>query len=109
MPLNLDESVGAPHLGEALTSYCFGTLSEREQEAVEQHLMGCDVCWVQFQRLDAAVRTLRFDATVAAPLPAAEVMSVLGLAGRLDRSFAGHAAFAWTMAILFGCVWTIGL
>jgi Putative zinc-finger len=95
--------------GRILTAYCFGALSGREQDAVEQHLMACDVCWAQFQRLDAAVTTLRFDASVRPSFAVRDVTSVLGLSGRLERSFGGHAPFAIGIAVLYGLEWTVGL
>jgi Putative zinc-finger len=109
MPSNSQGVVNPSHLGKTLTSYCFGTLSDRDQEAVEEHLMACDVCWDEFQRLDAAVRTLRLDRAVGPASPPAEAISLLGLTGRLNRPFAGHKAFVVVAAILFAVVWTLGV
>lgn len=97
------------HLGGVLTSYCFGDVSAQDQEAIEAHLMGCDVCWTQFQRLDAAVRTLRPDSGVGPAASETDVISILGLAGRLHRPFAGHVRFAIGAAALFAAIWTLGL
>jgi hypothetical protein len=98
-----------PHLGEALTSYCFGGLPDDARDEVERHLMACNACWQEFQRLDAAVRTLRFDATLELALPGNDVISLLGLSSRLGRPFGGHLLFALTIAGLYGLEWTIGV
>jgi hypothetical protein len=103
------EHSAGPHLGRSLTSYCFGSLSDQERDEVEQHLMSCEVCWEEFQRLDAAVRTLRFDVALRPLLPVNEVASLLGLSSRLDRPFGGHGAFAFSVAALYGMEWLLGL
>jgi len=106
--LFLNETPG-PHLGETLTSYCFGGLSDGKRDEVERHLMACDVCWGEFQHLDAAVRSLRFDRMLRPNVPVNEIVSLLGLSGRLNRIFAGHLVFAIGMALLFGAEWTVGI
>jgi hypothetical protein len=107
-PSELDRDATG-HLGRALTSYCFGGLSEEEQDAVEQHLLACDECWSQFQRLDAAVRTLRASGDVVPTLSTADAVSVFGISRELIRPLAGHALFVAAVVALFGVEWTIGL
>src|SRR5258706_730203 len=97
------------HLGEALTSYCFGRLSDDDRDEVERHLMGCDACWNEFQRLDAAVRALRFDKMLRPSLQVSDVISLVGLSGRLNRAFGGHLPFALGIAVLFGIEWALGV
>ena len=97
------------HLGESLTSYCFGALSDDRRDAVEQHLMSCARCWAEFQRLDTAVRTLRFDAAVRPAFSIQAVTSVLGVSGGLERSLGGHARFVFVIALLYGLEWAVGL
>ena len=98
-----------PHLGHLLTSYCFGSVTEDERTAAEQHLMSCELCWQEFQRLDAAVRTLRSDPTVKPAMAVTEAVSLVGLSSRLRRPLGGHALFAITIAILYGLEWTAGI
>ena len=90
MPRDADEPCIDQRLGEALTSYCFGGLTEDERRAVEEHLLECEACWAEFQSLDASVRSLRFDDTIRPTLPVQKVVSLLGLSGRLNRPFGGH-------------------
>jgi hypothetical protein len=90
-----------------LTSFCFGTLDVADREAVERHLFACDECWTEFQRLDAAVRTLRFDHSFRPVLPIKGVVSLMGLSGRLGRPFAGHRAFALVGSALFALLFAL--
>ena len=109
MNRSADEHASEWHLGQTLTSYCFGGLSDQDRQRVEEHLLGCEACWQEFQTLDAAVRILRFDGALMPTLPVNEMVSLLGLSSRLDRPFGGHATFALTIAGLYGLEWTIGL
>src|SRR5690349_12573149 len=93
------------HLGTVLTSYCFGQLTHEERENVERHLLDCDSCWREFQRLDAAVRTLRFDHTLNPGRAVHDAVALLGLSGRLDRRFGGHLSFVLGVAVLMGLEW----
>jgi Putative zinc-finger len=103
------ERPNALHLGEALSSYCFGDLTERDRDDVESHLLECESCWEEFQRVDAAVRTLRLDVAGAVQLPARELVSALGLSGRMALPFGGHRTFTFAISCLFGLEWMIGL
>jgi hypothetical protein len=98
-----------PAVGRIVTSYCFDEAREDQQDSVERHLLECDACWEIFQRLDAAVRTLRLDRSVKTRFAPAEVVSQLGFSGRLDRAFGGHAAVVLVLAGLYGIEWAIGL
>lgn len=98
------DRVGFP-LG--ITSFCFGTLNDADRTAVEQHLFSCNPCWSEFQRLDAAVKTLRFDRTLQPGLPIRGVVSLLGLSGRIDRAFAGHRGFVLTASAAFAVLFAV--
>lgn len=97
------------HPDEALTSYCFGGLSDAERDAVEQHLMLCNACWAEFRRLDAAVRTLRASEAVTPTVSTAEAVTIFGISREFVRPFAGHTAFVLVVGVLFGLEWMIGL
>lgn len=96
-------------LGDALTSYCFGGLSDDERQAVEKHLIDCEACWTEFQRLDASVRTLRFNQMLHPALPVTEVVSMLGLSSRLNRPFGGHRRYVLWIAGLYGLEWMLSV
>jgi hypothetical protein len=100
----------ASHLGETLTSYCFGGLSDKARNEAERHLMSCERCWDEFQRLDAAVRTLRSEALRPA-LAVSEAVCLMGLSSQLYRAFGGHQVYVGLVglayALLFvASVWT---
>lgn len=107
----LDDRCASPSINEALTSYCFGDLDASGREQVSFHLLECDICWEEFQRLDECVRALRHDPHLNLGAPTLEMFSVLGMSGRLDQPFAGHTSFVLVVAGLYGLlhvasVWT---
>lgn len=107
MPNAPDETWTEERFHQALTSYCFDNLTDHEREAVERHLLHCDECWSAFQRLDAAVRILRFSPEFKPDFSANEAVSLLGLSSRLERSFAGHAAFALIASTMFAFLFAV--
>lgn len=107
----LDDGCTNPSINEALTSYCFGDLNASDRERVSMHLRQCEVCWEEFQRLDGCVRVLRHDPNLALGAPTGEMLSVLGMSGRLDLAFGGHRGFVLLIASLYASlyvasVWT---
>ena len=43
-----------------MTDYCFGDLTDEDKRrAFEAHILDCDACWEEVQRLDAAVKALQ--------------------------------------------------
>jgi hypothetical protein len=98
-----------PGLAGLLSGYCFGGLQEAQRAAIEEHLLECDRCWDEIQRLEHYVRILRTDARVKPALRLPEIVSTLGLSGRLVRPFGGHLTFVVAMSLLYGALWTAGL
>ena len=96
-------------LGDLLTGYSFGGLSEGEREKLEEHLLECEVCWQEFQGLEQYVRILRTDPRIKPALKLAQLVSVVGLSGRVTRPYAGHLAFVAVMTILYASLWVLGL
>ena len=90
-----------PALSRHLTPSCFGDTTDAEREAFAAHLIDCDACWEEVQRLEAAMRVLREDASVMQPLIASDVVAVLGVSGKLKTPFGGH----WRHAVVasLGC------
>jgi hypothetical protein len=104
----LEDECDEPAVAALLTRYCFGDSPEVEEQAVEAHLLACDRCWQDLQRLESSVRILR--AGALGPMASrSELTSVFGLSGRLDRAFGGHLSYVLGVAILYGIEWTLGL
>lgn len=93
-PLSADDRCIAPAVSELLTPYCFGDATDSQRLAFELHLVECDACWREFQRLDSAVGALRSDMTFAHTLTVSEISGLLGLSARLEQAFGGHLSHA---------------
>lgn len=95
-------SCSEPEVFEALTAYAFGDeLNSVTRERVDRHLRICPTCAAELRRLSSAIRVLRHDPHLTPLLPAPDVVSVLGLSGRLEMAFGGHIRFATAAAALF--------
>lgn len=80
----------SPEVGGQLAAYCFEELSERERRLFEAHLLDCDFCWAEVQRLSAAVQALHSDKQLLQTLSVADVSTVLGISAKLDWRLGGH-------------------
>ena len=71
-----------------------------------RHVLGCDICWAEIFRLQAAIAALRTSPEIV-PLPlTAEAIAMVKLSGKKDRAFAGHLTFALTAASLHAALYT---
>jgi len=100
-----------PELSAYLTPYCFGDLSEHERALLEVHVLECEACWRELERLASAVRVLRTDASLKQTVATPELFGLLGMSGGLEERFGGHAGFAAATSVLYGVlyaasVWT---
>jgi hypothetical protein len=98
-------------VNEALTAYCFGDLSADDHEQVSLHVLECEVCWRDVERLEPCVKALRYDPALRPMTPTPETLSIFGLSGRLEQPLAGHWRVALPIAALYGLlyaasVWT---
>jgi FtsH-binding integral membrane protein len=107
--VDVDNACFEPSINEQLTAFCFGERTAENTRAIEDHLLRCDRCWLEFQRLSESVRVLRLDPRLKPSLPMSEVISLFGLSGKINRPFAGHRRFVVAVALLFGLEWTVGL
>lgn len=107
----LDDRKGCatPSIYDALTAYSFDDLTGEDRERVAAHLIECDHCWHEVQRLEACVAALRRDPQLKPLVPSPEVFAVLGLSGRLEQPFGGHRAFVWPIAALYGLLYVAAL
>src|ERR1035438_9977254 len=79
-----------PGHGARMTRYCFGEAGEEERSGFEEHLLQCDACWREVQRLEASVRVFRTHRDLKRALWTPGVIGVLGISGRLGRLLGGH-------------------
>jgi hypothetical protein len=96
---------------DALTSYCFAApgLSDDDRIRIEQHLLECDTCWSEVQRLEAAVRALRSGASAAGVPVDAETVAAVKLASAEEKAFGGHLGFALVASALHGLLYVASL
>lgn len=97
------------HFEELVTPYCFGDASEDERIAFEIHLLECDRCWDEVQRLEAAVQLLRRDRTLLAGMITPATFGLLGLSGRTERIFGGHHWHVIAGSFLYASLFAISL
>lgn len=79
-----------PDLSRHLANYCFGEASSVERDAFERHLIGCEFCRAEVERLSAAVRLLRTDKSLRDAVSGADLAALVGISAKYDLSFFGH-------------------
>jgi succinate dehydrogenase/fumarate reductase cytochrome b subunit len=94
----------APEINRLITAYCFGRTSNQERRALEVHLLECDDCWSEVQRLEVAVHALSSERGLIKSLSASDVVATFGLSSRLGLPFGGHL---WHIVIT--CCLYVGL
>jgi hypothetical protein len=92
---------------EYVVPYCFGDLEEGERASFEQHLLGCEECWTEVQRLEANVRVLRTEQHLKGLLLSSDVLGIFGMSGRFDLPMAGHRAFLVLASCLYAALYAI--
>ncbi len=98
-----------PALNRFLTDYCFADLTERDRRLFEAHLIDCDFCWEEVQRLSSAVSVLRFDKALMRSVRPSDLSLLLGIGGRLGWLFAGHARHVIAACVLYSLLYVVGL
>ena len=99
----------SPEIGRLLTSFCFGHASEREQAQVRAHLLECDVCWEEAQRLESAAQVLRSDRSLAQSLTPRDVAMAFGISSKLELPFGGHLWHALAACALYAALYAVAL
>jgi anti-sigma factor RsiW len=93
-----------------LAPYCFGEATQQQRDEFEAHLLRCDTCWSELQRLEATIRVIRTAPALLRPDPR-QLALTIGLAGRLQAPFRGHRRFVFVASAIFGLpfvasIWT---
>src|SRR5258708_7478981 len=88
-------------------SYCFDEVTEQERQRFEAHLLRCDHCWREVQRLQEHVGVLRSDPQLAETVMTPEVLGVLGMSGALDRPMAGHGRYVLLASTLYALLFAV--
>jgi hypothetical protein len=105
----LVESCERPELSTQITPYCFGDISKQERSMFEAHVLECDSCWREVDRLSNGVHVLRTDSNLKQTLVTPELFGAFGISGGLDRPFGGHLTYVIAVAVLYGLEWTAGI
>ena len=99
----------SPEISQRLAAYCFEDLSEPERRLFEAHLLDCDFCWTEVQRLSAAVQALRSDKELLRNISVTDVSSVLGISAKVDWFLGGHATHVLVASLLYALGYTLVL
>jgi hypothetical protein len=98
-----------PRYGTQLADYCFGRGVDNGCAEIELHLLQCDACWLEIQRLQNSVQVLRTHSPLRRQLLTPGIVGVLGLSGRFDRPLAGHAVHVLVMSLLYAALFSLSL
>jgi hypothetical protein len=96
-----------PVQAELATPYCFGEATAAQRDAFELHLLECDACWREVQRLDDAVRVLRADLSLAHALTVREMSGLFGMSASLDQPFGGHRRHALVASAMYALLYAV--
>lgn len=88
-------------LNASVPSYCFGNLSDEQRDLLEAHVLNCDFCWSEIQRLDSLVSALRADRTLTQRTYAPDIVASAAISGQLDSHFAGHGIHVIVISSLY--------
>jgi len=96
-----DKPCQRPDLNQHVTGYCFGDATPEEREKFEEHLLQCDFCWSEVQRLDRAVSVLRSDKDLTRSTFLSDVAGAFGISAGLGKPFGGHGIHAFVSSFLY--------
>jgi hypothetical protein len=95
---------GRPNLNETITAYCFAEIGERERDEFEEHLLECDFCWHEVQRLDAVVGALRSEKTLTQRQFLSDIVGMAGISAQFQHFLGGHRLHAWLSASIYAAI-----
>lgn len=92
-----------------INAYCLGRATKSERNAVEEHLLECDYCWQEVQRLDAAVRALGSDRDLIRSLSVDDIASTFGISNNLHSVFGGHLWPVISSCAVYAALYVVNL
>ena len=92
-----------PECNGAITAYCFGGIREEDRDRFEAHVLECDLCWQEVQRLDSLIHTLRSEKSLTQRHFVSDIVSLVGISSEFPRFVAGHRIHAAVAAAIFAC------
>lgn len=98
-----------PEIEDKVTAYCFGDLKEVEGGSVETHVLDCDKCRAEAERMTAAVQILRTDKRLLKLITPAEVASAFGISSKLEQVFGGHTIFVLVASFIYAVLYGVAL
>lgn len=91
-----------PDIGAFLADYCFEAMADAHKGRFEAHLLECDACWDEVQKLTKAVSLLRQDRALAKSITAGDLARAFGPSARLEAlPIAGHRSHAVIASTLY--------
>lgn len=103
------QSCFAPEINSLITAYCFGRASEEEQKTLEVHVLECDYCWREVQRLEQAVHVLSSERSLINSLSASDAATVLGISAKVELPFGGHTWHVLISCFLYAALYPVTL
>ena len=103
------QSCFAPEINSLITAYCFGRANGEEQRTLEVHLLECDYCWREVQRLEQAVHVLSSERSVINSLSASDAAAVLGISAKVELPFGGHSWHVLISCFLYAALYAVTL
>jgi hypothetical protein len=98
-----------PTLNRQVAGYCFGDLTEEEMRSFEAHLLDCDFCWHEVERLEAAIGLLRTDRDMTERFSPADAVALFGISSRVTWPFAGHLWHVLASCTLYALLYSVAL
>jgi len=98
-----------PELNRSVPAYCFGDATDEERLRFEAHLLECDFCWAEVQRLDEAIRVLRADRSLTRSVFTKDIAAAFGLSAKLRTPFGGHMWHALIASTIYASLYTVAL
>lgn len=98
-----------PRIVDKVTAYCFGELKAKERAEVEEHLHDCVKCQRDVRKLISAIEILKSDGRARELVTPEEVISTLGISGKLELLFGGHWIFVLTSSLIYAVLYGVAL
>lgn len=100
---------GDPSIGKERVKFCFGEATPEERSRFEAHLLECDFCWQEIQRLDAAIDLLRRDKAFTDSELARSVLDSVCISAKLQNRFGGHTWHVLLISVLYASLYAVAL